>query len=60
MKNNHKKEVKETKEVEEEETEEVKEDLSTKTLAELKAMAKDAGVKGYSTMKKEELLKNLK
>ncbi len=45
-----KKEVKETK----------KEDLSTKTLAELKAMAKDAGVKGYSSMKKEELLKNLK
>ncbi len=45
-----KKEVKETK----------KEDLSTKTLAELKALAKDAGVKGYSTMKKEELLKNLK
>ena len=35
-------------------------DLSTKTLAELKAMAKDAGVKGYSTMKKEELLKSLK
>ena len=35
-------------------------DLSTKTLAELKAMAKDAGVKGYSTMKKEELLNSLK
>ena len=36
------------------------EDLSTKTLAELKALAKDAGIKGYSTMKKDELLKNLK
>ncbi len=47
------KEVKETKKT-------TKEDLSTKTLAELKAMAKDAGVKGYSTMKKEELLENLK
>ena len=35
-------------------------DLSTKTLAELKAMAKDAGLKGYSTMKKEELIENLK
>ncbi len=37
-----------------------KEDLSTKTLTELKNMAKEAGVKGYSTMKKEELIKNLK
>ena len=37
-----------------------KEDLSNKTLAELKAMAKDAGIKGYSTMKKDELINNLK
>ena len=55
-------EVKETKKVEtkKEVKKEVKEDLSTKTLAELKAMAKDKGIKGYSTMKKDELLKNLK
>ena len=37
-----------------------KEDLSTKTLEELKALAKEDGIKGYSTMKKDELLKNLK
>ena len=49
------------KEVKAETKKEVKkEDLSTKTLAELKTMAKTAGIKGYSTMKKDELLKNLK
>ncbi len=32
------------------------EDLSTKTLADLKSMAKSAGIKGYSTMKKDELI----
>ncbi len=54
------------KEVKEEVKKEVKkvtekvEDLSTKTLSELKALAKDAGIKGYSAMKKDELLKNLK
>ena len=31
-----------------------------RTLTELKAIAKDQGVKGYSTMKKEELINNLK
>ncbi len=49
--------VKET--VKEVETKEVKEDLSSKSLTELKALAKDAGVKGYSAMKKEELLTEL-
>ena len=59
-----KKEVKaETKEVKAEKKEAKKEasvDLSSKTLAELKALAKDKGVKGYSTMKKDELLASLK
>ena len=59
-----KKEVKaETKEVKVEKKETKKEasvDLSSKTLAELKAIAKDKGVKGYSTMKKDELLASLK
>ena len=35
-------------------------DLSSKTLAELKSMAKDKGIEGYSTMKKAELLDALK
>ncbi|MFR5856213.1 MAG: Rho termination factor N-terminal domain-containing protein [Bacilli bacterium] len=39
---------------------EVKEDLTTKTLTELKNLAKEKGVKGYSTMKKEELINSLK
>ena len=42
--------VKETKKV----------DYSTMTLTELKNVAKEQGIKGYSTMKKEELLNNLK
>ena len=39
---------------------EVKEDLETLTLNDLKNKAKDAGVKGYSTMKKAELIAALK
>jgi large subunit ribosomal protein L20 len=37
-----------------------KEDLSSKTLAELKELAKAKDIKGYSTMKKAELLEALK
>ncbi len=61
-----KKEKKETvkkeekvKEVKEETKSEVK-DYSKMTLAELKAVAKEQGMKGYSTMKKDELIHNLK
>lgn len=45
---------------EEKHTEEKKEDLSSKTLTELKDMAKDKGVKGYSSMKKQELIDALR
>lgn len=41
------------------ETIEATEDLSTKTLTELKSMAKAAGIKGYSAMKKDELISSL-
>ena len=56
-----KKETVEVKEeVKVEETKEESSDLESKTLAELKAMAKDKGVKGYSTMKKADLITALK
>ena len=42
------------------EKEEVKEDLSSKTVAELRDLAKEKEIKGYSTMKKAELLEALK
>ena len=46
----------------EETVEEVKEEkaLSDMTLTELKAVAKDRGIKGYSTMKKDDLISALK
>ena len=42
-----------------EDEEEKSDDLSSKTLVELKAIAKEKGVKGYSSMKKEELINAL-
>ena len=42
-----------------EEVVEATEDLSSKTLTELKGLAKEAGIKGYSTMKKDELIASL-
>ncbi len=38
----------------------VTKDYSTMTLTELKSLAKEQGLKGYSTMKKDELISNLK
>ena len=51
-------EVKEEKKVEVKK--ETSDDLSKKTLAELKALAKEKNISGYSTMKKAELLDALK
>lgn len=51
--------VEETKTIKEVVVEEITEDLSNKTLTELKALAKEANIKGYSTMKKDELITSL-
>ena len=65
-KTKEKPQAKKAEKVEEEEVEEAvesevdadddSEDLSKKTLSSLKGMAKEAGIKGYSTMKKDELI----
>ncbi len=59
---NPKEEVKDQKPVKEVKSEPKKatEDLTTKTVAELREMAKEKEIKGYSTMKKAELIDALK
>ena len=55
----NKTEIKKEVETKKEEVAE-KKDYSKMTLAELKAVAKEQGLKGYSTMKKDQLISNLK
>ena len=46
--------------IEENKTDDKEVELSKKTVAELKAMAKEAKIEGYSKLKKEELIAVLK
>lgn len=55
-----KKETEKVAKVVKEKIEEVKEDLESMSLANLKALAKEKGLKGFSTLKKDELIKKLK
>ena len=55
-----KEEVKEVKDVKSETKKAAKEDLISKTVAELRELAKAKEIKGYSTMKKAELIEALK
>ncbi len=55
-----KKEEKIQDKIKEDQKEEEPNDYSKMTLADLKKIAKEQGVKGYSTMKKDELISNLK
>jgi len=55
-----KKEVKEEATVSEEKNEKPELDLNILTVAELRELAKKREIKGYSKMKKEELIENLK